>query len=323
MHDEETIAAGTLDAVFAFFGATSRSVLYMKGYKRNAIHCICVAYFLDSRLAIVESARPRVMHPRNTRNPRPTRRELLVATAATAASLLVSQAVRAEGPATGALTVASEDYPPYAFNRRGHREGFDVAKVQLVLADLRLRAVQYPMLREAMLTALDEEKADFAFPFNRTAERAAKYILVGPLHQSNTVLAVPRADAKEPVGLSSLSGRRVGVTLGHAYPAAFEAATDFTRISCSSYTLAMRRLADGLVDAVIGDRAVMEHLASTEGLQHKIFVSRTSLAKGPSYCLFPRSRARLAASFEEALHRLEAAGKFKDLTLSYPTVEVS
>jgi polar amino acid transport system substrate-binding protein len=255
----------------------------------------------------------------SSRNPRPTRRELLLVTAA---SILVSRAARAEGAPSGALAVASEDYPPYAFNRRGHREGFDVAKVQMVLADLRLRAVQYPMLREAMLVTLDDGKMDLAFPFNRTAERAAKYILVGPLHQSNTVLAVSKADAKEPVGMSSLTGRRVGVTLGHTYPAAFEAANDFTRVPCSSYTLAMRRLADGLVDAVIGDRAVMDHLASTEGLQHKIYVSKTSIAKGPSYCLFPKSHAELAAQFEEALHRLEAAGKFKELAESYPTVEV-
>ena len=244
---------------------------------------------------------------------------------AAAASMVVSRTARAQSTAPtaipSAVTVASEDYPPYAFNRRGHREGFDVAKVQMVFDELRLRAVHYPMLREGMFSALDEGKADIAFPFNRTAERAAKYILVGPLHQSNTVLAVAASDAKEPVGLGSLAGRRVGVTSGHSYPASFEAARDFTRVPCSSYTLAMRRLADGLVDAVVGDRAVMEHLVAAEGLRQKIYVSRTSIEKGPSFCLFPKSRAQLAASFEETLRRLDAAGRFNQLALSYPRVE--
>jgi hypothetical protein len=84
----------------------------------------------------------------------------------------------------------------------------------------------------------------------------------------------------------------------------------------------MRRLADGLLDAVIGDRAVMEHIVASEGLKKKIYVSKTSLARGPTYCLFPKSRAELAASFEATLRRLEAAGKFNELAEAYPTVEI-
>lgn len=239
----------------------------------------------------------------------------MVATAS--ASLLVSHVADAASSAT----VASEDYPPYAFNRRGRREGYDVAKVQMVLDELKLRAISYPMLRAGMFTALDEGTMDIAFPFNRTPERAAKYILVGPLHEGTTALAVAAADANAAIGLDFLTGRRVGVTVGHTYPAAFEAKQDFTRVPCSSYTLAMRRLAYGRVDAVIGDRAVMEYLVETEGLRKAIHVSKSSLATGPSFCLFPKSRAALAASFEQALARLQAAGRFSELGQLYPTVK--
>ena len=231
--------------------------------------------------------------------------------------MLVSRVANAASSAM----VASEDYPPYAFNRRGRREGYDVAKVQMVLDELRLRPIHYPMLRQAMFTALDEGTVDMAFPFNRTPERAAKYILVGPLHLSSTVLAVAASEAKDTLGLDFLRGRRVGVTVGHTFPPAFEAQQDYTRVPCSSYTLAIRRLAYGRVDAVIGDRAVMEYLVATEGLRKAIHVSKTPIASGPSYCLFAKSHAALAASFEETLGRLQAAGKFNELAQAYPTVK--
>ena len=130
-----------------------------------------------------------------------------------------------------------------------------------------------------------------------------------------------KEDAKEPVTLGAIAGLRVAVTDRHRYPAAFDALTNITRVSCSSLNLAIRRLGYGRVDAVIGDYTAMQAMVMAEGLENKIHVSPEIVGSGNAFVLFPKSRAALAKAFDDTLKSLEAAGKFKDLESRFPTVE--
>jgi ABC-type amino acid transport substrate-binding protein len=246
------------------------------------------------------------------REPRLSRRRLLLA----AGVGLLARDARAS-----VLMVASEDYPPYAFNFRGQRKGYDVEKIAMVLEALRYRPVQHSLVRSALFKGLDEGTIDIAFPFTETPLRVQKYLLVGPLHTNRTVLAVRKDDVQEPVGLESIAGLRVGVTDRHRYPPAFDALQNITRVSCSSLNLAIRRLSYGRVDAVIGDRSAMEAIAYAEGLENQVRVSPNLIAAGPAYVLLPKSRGDLAASFRDVLHKLDAEGKFKELGSRYPSVD--
>jgi polar amino acid transport system substrate-binding protein len=244
-----------------------------------------------------------------------SRRTFVVATAAVVA-LLPKGARAAER-----LLVTSEDAPPYAFNYRGHRKGFAVEKVARVLDALHIRDVDHSMTRTAMFKGLDDDTIDLAFPFTETPLRKQKYLLVGPLYTTRFVLAVRTEDGQEPVGLPFIEGKRVGLVDRHRYPAAFDAVQNTTRLPCSSLTLALRRLSYGRVDAVIGDRSSMQANILSLGLEEQIHVSPNAIASVPTYVLFPKSRATLAAAFGDVLHKMEAAGNFKDLETRYPTVD--
>lgn len=242
--------------------------------------------------------------------PRLTRRELLLATSAL---VLLPRRARAQSAIVG-----SEDhYPPFTFNRRGRRCGYDVEKVELVLDEIRYRAVHHSLLRRAMLEGLDEGTVDMAFPLVGTPERMQKYIMVGPLHMGTTTVALRTSDTTDPASIAALAGRRVGVVEGWIYTPEFDAATNIEKVSCSSLTLAVRRLAAGRVDATIGDRVALAHLIKTEGLSHALRLSAVTYGHGPRYVAFPRSRAALAAQFKDALARLDAAGRFADLDARY------
>ncbi len=219
------------------------------------------------------------------------------------------------------LVIASEDYPPYAFNVRGRREGFDVEKVAMVLEALKYRPVQRSMPRTPLFKGLEDATVDLGFPFTETPLRKQKYLISGKLHTNRTVLAVRTEDAKEPLTLASLAGLRVGTTDRHRYPAEFDALTNITRVGSSSLNLAIRRLSYGRVDAVIGDLSAMEATAYSEGLEHKIHVSHQVISAVPAYALFPKSRAAFAAEFGDMLAKLDAAGKFKEIEAKYPAVE--
>ena len=242
-------------------------------------------------------------------------------TAATASIAVLPGSAEAGTLVVPPLVIASEDYPPYAFNFRGHRKGYDVDKVTMVLDELRLRPVHRSMTRTGIFGGLDEATVDLGFPFTQTPLRTQKYLLVGPLHTNRFVLAMRSADAKGPLTYASLAGLRVGVTDRHRYPPEFDALENITRISSTSLTSALRRLGYGRVDAVIGDRSAMEAIVQAEGLEHQLTVSTSVLAAGPAFVLFPKSRAALAQAFGDALHRLDAASRFKEIDARYPMVE--
>ncbi len=244
-----------------------------------------------------------------------SRRGLLAAATASTIGLLPKEALAAP------LVIGSEDYPPYAFSFRGGRKGFDVERVSMALDLIHMRPIHRSMVRSALFAGLEDGTVDLAFPFTRTPVRESKYIISGALHTNRFVLAKRTADAHEPMGLESLAGMRVAVTDRHRYPAAFDALTNITRVSCSSLDLAVRRLGYGRVDAVIGDLSAMAGIVHHEGLEHKVRISSTIIAAGPAYALFPKSRAALATSFADALKKLEAAGKFKDVESRFPMVE--
>ena len=243
-----------------------------------------------------------------------TRRTFLIAAAAT--SVFLPRDARA-----APLVIGSEDYPPYAFNFRGGRRGYDVEKVTMVLEELKYRPLQRSMIRAALFKGLEEDVVDVAFPFTETPLRLQKYIVAGALHNNRSVLAMRKDEAKEPMTLESIAGLRVAVTERHRYPAAFESLTNITRVPCSSLNLAVRRLSYGRVDAVIGDRTAMDSMVQVEGLEHKIHVSPQSLGSGTAYCLFPKSHVALATAFNDTLKRLAAAGRFKDLEARFPSVD--
>ncbi len=250
-----------------------------------------------------------------------TRRNFLSATAVTVGGLSLEGLARADALIEAPLRIASEDYPPYAFNLRGSRHGFDVEKVTMVLDALRHRFIQTPMMRTALFQGLDEATVDLGFPFTETPVRLQKYIVAAPLHTNRTAFAMRTSDVKGPIGLDSIAGLRVGVTDRHRYPAAFDAMQNITRVSCSSLNLAIRRLDYERVDAVIGDLSAMKSIVSVEGLEHKITVSTNAIGSANAFVLFPQSRHELAAAFTETLARLQAEGKFKDLEARFPTVE--
>jgi polar amino acid transport system substrate-binding protein len=244
-----------------------------------------------------------------------TRRTFLAAAGASGLTLLSGRA------SAGALVVGSEDYPPYAFNYRGQRKGYDVEKVTAVLDELRMLPVQRAMDHSALFDGLNESSVAMAFPFVETAERKAKYIYLGPLHVTRTVFAMRTGEAKEPITLDSLANLRVSVVSGHRYPDAFEALTNITRVPTPSMILALRRLTYGRVDAVIGDYSSLREMVTTEGLSRQITVSSNVLVSRAAYALAPKSQAAFAHEFAEVLRKLQSNGRFKALDEKYPSVE--
>lgn len=240
---------------------------------------------------------------------RPTRRRLL--RGLMAAPLVLSLPGLAQGGDGNApwLVYCGSDFPPYSWaNADEAPVGMDVDIVEAVLNRLGVSRTYHPMVWSRALASLDQGVPDLLFQLVPSPERMRRYRMVGPMRTGETIFAV-RADSTLTFNdLNDLTGLVIGTGRSFHYLPDFDQAAHFTRDPAPSEQLSLRKLVNGRLDMVVGDRFALTWKARREGLLGAIRFLPKPLAVVPRYVAFPRDRADKADRFEQALMALITDG---------------
>lgn len=213
-------------------------------------------------------------------------------------------------PAEGTLRVVGDrSFPPFMFfDDRGEPSGMDAAVARLVGEQLG-EAVSFDLLpwAEAVL-ALEKGSADVLASMRVTPEREALYRFVRP-HNINHLTIFTRITATHITTSSDLRGRRVGVQRR-------DLAEDFCRRFLAEADLwlyenqprALRALADGEVDAFVGNEAVVLYTIARDNLTDLFRALEIPLLSSPYAMALRSDDVALGASLDRALALLERNG---------------
>jgi len=232
----------------------------------------------------------------------------LLSRAAAAAALLLGLS-SARASATELWTVASDqNFPPYNFTLKGKRTGVDTQIIEAVLKRIGVSPIHRPMSWDEVVQAIDTNQVDLAFQFIASPERKEKYRLVGPFRTGETVLVTTKGRSFDIKDIADLRSYRVGTIRGFTYEPSFDRDAEIRKLAGANATTNIRRLLNGRVDILIGDRQSLLYSADEDGKLDSVAVLDMKIGYFPRYVAFPRQRAEKAERFEKAMNELIADG---------------
>ena len=225
-------------------------------------------------------------------------------------SLLIFFVVALSSPAEGVLRVVGDrNFPPFMFlDERGEPSGMDAAVARLV-GERMGEEVSIDLLpwAEAVL-ALERGSADILAAMRVTPEREGRYRFALP-HCINKLTAFTRVAATHISTSADLWGRRVGVQrrdLAEGFCRRYLPESDLWLYD--DQPQALRALADGEVDAFVGNEAVVYYTIARDHLTDLFRALEAPLLSSP-YAMAVRSDDQtLAAAVNKALALLEQDG---------------
>lgn len=221
--------------------------------------------------------------------------------------LLGITALAAPAGAESWSVVCEEHFPPYNFIQDGKPTGLDTEIVQAVFARMGVDETLSTQPWNRALGQLDNGGADLLYQMVGTPERAAQYLLVGPLRAGRTVL-MARADSTITWNnLADLTPYAIGVVRGFRYTSEFDAAP-LNRVIGNDNASLLRMLAAQRIDLVAGDFNSLWWVAREEKLNQQFKVIGAPLGEIPRYVALPKDRADKAERFRQALEAIRADG---------------
>jgi|GEM_PF-596238 len=156
---------------------------------------------------------------------------------------------------------------------------------------------------------LELGRVDAAFQFVGRPDRFEKFHMIGPFRHGETVFAVGIDGITDWEKLDDLTPFSIGMVQGYTYGAAFDQATFLRKENTASDNrLLLRMLAAKRVDAIIGDRVTLAHLAQQEGVRDDIRFLAKPFDRVPRYIAVPKAKADIAERLSRALVRMQADG---------------
>ncbi|WP_207478707.1 substrate-binding periplasmic protein [Arenibaculum pallidiluteum] len=227
---------------------------------------------------------------------------------AAAAALLLGMA-SAGASATELWTVASDqNFPPYNFTLKGKRTGVDTQIIEAVLKRIGVSPIHRPMSWSEVVEAVDTNQVDLAFQFIASPERMERYRMVGPFRTGETVLLTTSNRNFDIKDIADLRGYRVGTIRGFTYAPSFDNDAEIAKLAGANATTNIRRLINGRVDILIGDRQSLLYSADEDGKLERVKIVGMKVGDFPRYVAFPKQRAAKAERFEKAMNELIADG---------------
>jgi polar amino acid transport system substrate-binding protein len=209
---------------------------------------------------------------------------------------------------------AEDDFRPYAYFEFGRPAGLAVELVQAAwaAAGVPVELVSLPYAR----CVRQVETGQIAGCFNtlRDAATETKFLWHQQALFKGKIGIYSRADAgSAPVALAELRGKRIGVTNGYDYGAAFDKDPAMVRDSAASDLISLRKLAAGRVDyALVYDRVANDLMAKNAGLASQVR-ARGILTETDLYISFskryPDAQA-LVDKFDIGLDKIRKNGEY-------------
>lgn len=215
------------------------------------------------------------------------------------------------------LTMVGDDAPPFRIFGAGEAHGIyvDLARRLAQHAGYEVRFVEVPPARA--LAMMRSGEADLMIGLLQTPERATFLHYLRPSLPAVDKLFLVRAGGLRIERYEDLAGLQIGVEFGKSYSPAFDHDVTLAKDVSDSYTVALRKLQAGRLDAVVIPEAEADWLMRQSGLR---FVKASfRIAGQPTYVTLSRASPNrgLRASLERALHELDLAGEFATLMQRY------
>lgn len=201
-------------------------------------------------------------------------------------------------------------FPPYNWvDADGKLTGMDVE----ILTALVRRAGAEPRFEPGpwnrVQQLLELGQIDAAFQFVGRPDRFEKFHMIGPFRHGETVFAVGMDGITDWEKLHDLMPFTIGMVQGYTYGAAFDQAAFLRKENTASDNrLLLRMLAAKRVDAIIGDRVTLAHLAQQEGVRDDIRFLAKPFDRVPRYIAVPKPKAAIAERLARALVQMQADG---------------
>ncbi|WP_269530782.1 ABC transporter substrate-binding protein [Chitinimonas sp. BJYL2] len=212
------------------------------------------------------------------------------------------------------LLGAEDDWYPYAALREGQPAGMAVELVRAAYAEvgIQVRLQPLPYARCMKLTQAGRLAGCFNTLRNPLIEQQYRWH-AQPLFRGRIGIYARNGMPQGEVDIHRLRGKRIAITNGYDYGAAFDGDPTMRRDVGQSDLDALRKLAAGRVDyALVYDRIVAAILREHPGLRGRIHLVGT-LIEPDIYVSFSRKHAdaaRASQLLDEGLTRLRKRGEY-------------
>lgn len=219
------------------------------------------------------------------------------------------------------LTIVFEDYPPYEYVQDNKVKGINMDITREAFKRMGVTVSFEPRpwkralleLKQGEILALssgfiNEERLEFAiFPSE-------------PLAMEVNVIAVKKDSDMQVKALGDLAGHSVGVVREYTYGQTFDTLKGYQRVEANSMHQLVDMLLNNRMDAMIGNRDVIRHIAKETGRMDDIkFIYE--VGRAPLYLFFSRMRGKeaadLAAAFGKTIKGMHADGTFEAIQKKY------
>lgn len=185
---------------------------------------------------------------------------------ATSSACCAAASATVPSPGAAPLRVATSVLPPYALDGDPDAPGALLEVVQEILRRTDASGnIEFVPWRRALLLPTTQPRT-LIFPLTRLPEREAQYRWLTRLYQEHFVFLTidgTRFDVQDP---ARSKDRRIGMLRGSAMTATLRALGYRQIVEASSVDEGMRFLQRGIVDAVCGDRALLQRALKGRGL---------------------------------------------------------
>ncbi|KAF1008220.1 MAG: Virulence sensor protein BvgS [Luteibacter sp.] len=211
-------------------------------------------------------------------------------------------------PVVVAATYA-EGYPPFEIVRDGRVEGLAADYLRKLTEQLgvAVRFQVFPDWPSAMAAARNGE-VDVLMDVAPTPDRNGKLLIGAPYYQASPVLAIRREESGI-AHFGDLHDRRVATQTGHAEDDMLQRyVPDAVITHEATLASAMKELADGGVDAVLGDPRALDATMGAAGLRERLRLGPTAplpITTLSFAVATERGRAPLLTALDHALNRLD------------------
>lgn len=219
------------------------------------------------------------------------------------------------------LPIVFEDYPPYEYIEDGEVKGINMDLIREAFRRMGMKPFFEPRpWKRAILELKTGEILALSSGF-KTRERLEFAFFPSEGLGVEVNMIVVRADSDLEVNsLDDLRTIRLGVTGGYAYDAEFDAMTGLHKIEASSTHHLVKMLLNKRVDAIIGNIAVIRHIAKQNGDLDQIKLIY-KVSEEPLYLFFSRVRGeevkKISDTFGETIRQMKADGTFEKIQAKY------
>lgn len=190
-----------------------------------------------------------------------------------AAGMLLAGLPPAAQAMHGSLRIVTSNLPPLSIEQGGEQPGALLEIVQVLCKRLRVTPQLdfLPWKRAIFVTSTATRTA--IFPLTRQADREAKFRWLAQLYEENYIFLAPKGGSFDVRRPAEMKNRRIAMIRGGAQSMVLKELGYVRVVEASSVNEVHRFLLEGMADAAIGERAIINSSLRTRKSEQQFVVS--------------------------------------------------